>query len=56
MAYNSPYQPDLDRDRFRQLGMRAGKSVLENLIIYGAQAIKFVVQFIIDAIKSVLGQ
>lgn len=56
MAYNSPYQPNADRSEMRRMGMQAGRSILEKTIIWGAQIIKFVVQFIVDAIKQVFGQ
>lgn len=56
MAYNSPYQPNADKDAFKQMGIRAFEVSLRNIIIWGSQLIKFVVQFVIDAIKQVLGQ
>ncbi len=56
MAYISPYQPDTSKNELRRIGMQAGRGVLEKTIIYGAQIIKFIVQFIIDAVNSVLGR
>lgn len=50
------YQPNMDRNEFARMGMQAGKNILEKTIIYGAQAIKFIVQFIIDALHSVIGR
>ena len=56
MAYNSPYQPQMDRQQFQKMGMSAGKNILEQTIIYGTQALKFVIQFTFDAIKQILGK
>ncbi len=56
MAYNSPYQPNADQNAFRRMGVRALEISLRNIIIWGSQLIKFVVQFVIDAIKQVIGR
>lgn len=47
---------ELNRQEFKRVGMQAGRGVLERTIIYGAQALKFVILFVIDALKSVLGR
>ncbi len=54
MAYNSPYQPD--KNDFKRVAIQAGTSILEKTIIFGAQLIKFVVQFVLDALKQVVGK
>lgn len=54
MAYYSPYQPD--KNDFKRVAVQAGTSILEKTIIFGAQLIKFVVQFVIDALKQVVGK
>jgi hypothetical protein len=56
MAYNSPYQPNIDKQQFQKMGLDAGRSILQNVIIYGFEAIKFIVNFIIEALHSVIGK
>lgn len=56
MAYSSPYQPQFENNDIKRMGMQAGRTVLEKTIIYGAQLIKFVVLFVIEALKAVLGR
>lgn len=47
---------ELNKQEFKRIGMQAGRGILERSIVYGAQAIKFVILFVIDALKSVLGR
>ncbi|MEP7166781.1 MAG: hypothetical protein ABI758_02260 [Candidatus Woesebacteria bacterium] len=47
---------ELNRQEFKRIGMNAGRGVLERTIVYTAQGLKFVILFVIDALKSVLGR
>lgn len=37
------------------MGAQVGRNILERVIVYGYQGIKFVYQFIVDALHSVIG-
>lgn len=54
-TYNSPYQPQMNSQEAKRIGANMARSALERGIIYGYQGIKFVIQFIIDALHQVTG-
>ena len=51
MALTYEQQKDISR-----MGAQAGRSILEKTIIYGAELVKFIANFIGDMVKQVIGK
>lgn len=56
MSYISPYQPGFNQKEIKRVGADAARSILQRSIVYGYEGIKFVIQFIQDALKQVIGK